>query len=154
MFKKQHHLDINLPDLKQLIEENKNHTIQIARRIQTKLNTIDEISANMLLLASLKLNNTLDEFFSRVYYEKHQKMLSFYQYLKSLENIDIPEKVIHWINELRVVRNEFVHSADIISTLKIVFSNPLKLMRFIIVVENLVAFTLAYSVSQSTGLAA
>lgn len=154
MFKKQHHIDISTEDLKRLIEKSKNHTIQIARRIQTKLDTIDEISANMLLLASLKLNNTLDEFFSQVYYEKNQEMLSFYQYLKGLENIDIPDKVIHWINELRIYRNEFVHSTDIQSTIKIVFSNPLKLMRFIIVVENLVAFTLAYSVSQPTGLAA
>lgn len=154
MFKKQNHIDLSSEDLKQLIEKSKIHTIQIARNIQNNLDAIDEITANMLLLASLKLNNSLDEFFSQVYYKKHQKMLTFYQYLKGLENIDIPVKVISWINELRIYRNEFVHSADIISTLKIVFSNPLKLMRFIIVVENLVAFTLAYSVSQSTGLAA
>ena len=138
MFKNQKDQNITFDEVKNIINSYCEKTLSIAQLIKFDMDQLDEMSANILFISLLGLNNAMDDFFSRLYYFQHHELSSFYQYLHNLKSLGLSNKKIYWIKELREYRNVFAHAIDIKNIVKEVFSNRLKISRFVIVVENAV----------------
>lgn len=144
MFKNLHHSQYSLNELKNVLVKEYQSTISIAHNIKHNLDQLDETTANILLISLMKLNNSMDDYFSRIYYYHSNELLNFHQYLNALKSIGLKEKDIHWIKRLREYRNQLVHAIDIKEVLHYLFTTELKVMRFIIVVENTVKIVKQY----------
>ncbi len=144
MFKNQKVSNHSFQELSDIIDKYYNDTIKIANKLKTDLDYIDEVTANMLLLSVLKLNNAIDDFYSRLYYYRFGKLMTFFQYLESLSVIGLSTDKIEWIKNLREYRNTLVYAVDAKEIITELFSNKVKVLKFLIIVEKTVTFTQSF----------